>query len=221
MTNQTNANAACPVLTTDNAGAVFYSELQEWVDSLYVGVYAEAYADAVLHEARGFRHNAEADLMPFLGEACTQGRFFCEFISSQLPVHTAKLVEDWTAAGYPEPEVTEGDIFEQMREGLAEHIADEVSEVIDELNELLSDFTERYSAAEEREQAEADADVDELEAILELERRGYKPNYMGIFSVAVTVTDPFVGELVKFAVFDTATAALDAVLDKEAAAAAD
>lgn len=219
MTNQTNA--ACPVLTTDNAGAVFYSELQEWADCLYAGVYAEAYADAVLNEARGFMHNAEADLLPFLGEACTQDRFFCEFISSQLPDYTAQLVEDWTAAGYPEPEVTEGDIFEQMREGLAEHIADEVSDVIDELNELLSDFTERYSAAEEREQAEADAEADELEAILELERRGYKPNYLGIFSVAVTVTDPFVGELVKFAVFDTATAALDAVLDKEAAAAAD
>lgn len=216
MNNKTNANAACTVLTTDNAGAVFYSELLEWADSLYVGVYAEAYADAVLNEARGFRHNAEADLLPFLSEACTQGRFFCEFVSSQLPFYTDKLVEDWTAAGYPEPDVTEGDIFEQMREGLAEHVADEVAEVLDELTELLSDFQSRYSAAEEREQAEADAAADELEAIGELERRGYKSNYIGIYSVTVEVDGFSVPRQ-----FDTATAALDAVLDKEAAAAAD
>lgn len=225
MTNQnqtqTQPQAAGPVLMTDHAGAVFYAELQDWADRLYVGVYAEAYADAVLHEARGFRHQAEADLLPFLGEACTQDRFFCEFIESQLPAYTEQLVEDWTAAGYPEPEFIEGDIFQQMREGLAAHIADEVAEVLDELAELLADFQERYAEAEARELAEADEEADELEAIGELERRGYKSNRLGMFTVAVTVNDPWAGEIVKFAVFDTATAALNAVLDKEAAAAAD
>ena len=214
MTNNTN-----PIFAA--LSAAFVAELgQAYLD--YCGdEYADEYFSDAVDEATRRAGNLEADFLPFLGDAAeAYGDRFNDWVDSRVPVYTDELATLWMQLGCPEPESDGGGgIPARMSLAVYDVIAEQACDAAEKLAELAAGFNERYSAAEERAQAEADAEADELEAILELERRGYKSNYLGIFSVAVTVTDPFVGELVKFAVFDTATAALDAVLDKEAAAA--
>lgn len=204
MTNQTNANAA---LST-----AFVEEL----DAAYAGYFGDEYADSYFSDAIGeaarFAGNLEADFLPFLGDAAdAYGDYFNEWVDSSVPVYTDELAALWVELGCPEPgSDCGGDITSRMRYAVYDVIAEQARDAADKLAELAAGFIERYNAAEELAAAEAD----ELEAAEELARRGIRSNYAGMYSISREAA----GCIVQL-VFDTATGALDAVLDNEAAAA--
>lgn len=188
----------------------------EELDAAYTGYFGDEYADAyfsdAIDEAARFAGNLEADFLPFLGDAAdAYGERFNEWVDSRVPAYTDKLAALWVELGCPEPESDcGGDIASRMRYAVYGVIAEQARDAADALSSLAADFNERYNAAEELAAAEAD----ELEAAEELARRGIRSNYAGMYSISREAAGCIVQQ-----VFDTATAALDAVLDKEAAAA--
>lgn len=173
MTNQNQARARATgiVLTTANAGQIFHAELTDWADQLPLGTYAaayyaKAYADEVVifagayADARGGYADADVPgLLQLLGEAADPGSdFFSKSMAAQVPWCTHQLVTAWAAVGYPLAGRADSHVFEQIRAGLAERIADRVPStgVTAKLAQLRADFKTRYAAAEKRERAEAE-----------------------------------------------------------------
>ena len=182
--------------------------VEELVDA-YTGYFGDEYADSyfsdAVDEAARYAGNLEADFLPFMCDAAdAYGEHFNEWIDSQVPVYTDELVTLWVHLGYPEPERDcGGDITSRMRDAVYEVIAEQARDAAEKLENFAADFAERYSAAEERAQAEAD----ELEAAEELARLGIRSNYAGMYSIS---REDAGSSCIVQMVFDSAVSALEA-----------
>lgn len=200
--------------------AAFVAKLDTAYQCYFGDEYADSYFSDAVDEANRRAGNLADEFLPFLADANAYGRYFDEWVAAQVPAYTDKLAALWVELGYPEPESDcGGDITDRMSCAVYDVIAEQARDAADALTSLAADFQVMFDAA-----AEVDADElvddwmddDEAAAVIELARRGIRSNYAGMYSISREAA----GCIVQL-VFDTATAALDAVLDKEAAAAAD
>lgn len=207
MTNNTNQIFAA-------LSAAFVAELADAYTGYFgVGYFGDEYADSyfrdAVDEAAGYAGNLEADFLPFLCDAAdAYGDRFNKWVDAKVPVYTDKLAAVWVELGYPEPDSDcGGDIPARMGRAVYDVIAEQARDAADKLAELAADFAERYSAAEERAQAEAD----ELEAAEELEELGVRSNYAGMYSISREE-----GGCIVQLVFDSAVSALAAYHESNA-----